>query len=48
MNYINRNNDVVLGKNDLEDLYTFNNFPVFMGCVDQNESQDVLANMEWL
>jgi hypothetical protein len=31
MNYIYRNNDVVLGNNDLEDLYTFKNSPVFHG-----------------
>ena len=47
MNYINRNTDIVLGNNDLEDLYTFKQFPVFMGCVDSDQSQDVLADMSW-
>ena len=47
MNYINRNTDVVLGGSTLEDLYTFENFPVFMGCTDQDSSEDVLADMNW-
>ena len=41
MNYINRNKDVILGNNDLEDLYTFNDFPVFMGCVDTPPDKDL-------
>jgi hypothetical protein len=47
MNYLNRNHDVVFGNDDLEDLHTFSNFPVFMGCTDQHPSQDVLADMSW-
>jgi hypothetical protein len=47
MNYINRNIDIVLGNNDLEDLYTFKNSPVFMGCVNQDLSEDILADMSW-
>ena len=47
MNYINRNTDVVLRGSTLEDLYTFENFPVFMGCTDQDSSEDVLADMNW-
>jgi len=47
MNYINRNTDVVFGNNDLEDLYTFKNFPVFMGCTEQNFSEDILFDMNW-
>jgi hypothetical protein len=47
MNYINRNNDVLFGNNDLEDLYTFKQFPVFMGCTDQPPSEDVLSDMNW-
>ena len=47
MNKIIRNNDVVLGNNDLEDLYTFKNFPVFMGCTTQNPSDDILSDMSW-
>lgn len=47
MNYINRNTDVVLGGSTLEDLYTFKNFPVYMGCTDQDPSEDILADMSW-
>jgi hypothetical protein len=47
MNKIVRDNDVVLGNNDLEDLYTFKNFPVFMGCTTQNPSDDILSDMSW-
>jgi hypothetical protein len=47
MNYINRNNDVVFNNNDLEDLYTFKSFPVFMGCTEQNPSEDILSDMNW-
>jgi hypothetical protein len=47
MNKIIRNNDVVLGNTDLEDLYTFKNFPVFMGCTDKDKSTDLLSDMCW-
>ena len=47
MNYINRNNDVILNNNDLEDLYTFPNFPVFMGCVNTPPKDDILSDMSW-
>ena len=47
MNYIDRNKDVVFGYKDLEDLYTFKNFPVFMGCVEQPPSEDILSDMSW-
>jgi hypothetical protein len=47
MNKIIRNSDVVLGNTDLEDLYTFKNFPVFMGCTDKDKSTDLLSDMCW-
>ena len=47
MNKIYRNNDVVLGGFDLEDLYTFKNFPVFMGCTEQATADDIFFDMEW-
>lgn len=47
MNYISRNNDIVFGNEDLEELYIFKNFPVFMGCTEQSSSEDILANMNW-
>jgi 2-polyprenyl-3-methyl-5-hydroxy-6-metoxy-1,4-benzoquinol methylase len=47
MNYIARNQDVILGNNDLEDLHTFKQFPVFMGCTEQSPSEDILSDMNW-
>jgi 2-polyprenyl-3-methyl-5-hydroxy-6-metoxy-1,4-benzoquinol methylase len=47
MNNIERNRDVVFNNPDLEDLYTFKNFPVFMGCTDEDETFDVLSDMSW-
>lgn len=47
MNKIIRNNDVVLGNDDLEDLHIFKNFPVFMGCTSQDSSKDILSDMNW-
>jgi predicted SAM-dependent methyltransferase len=37
-----------LNENDtLEHLFTFNNFPVFMGCSNEPKSNDIAFNMEW-
>jgi hypothetical protein len=47
MHKIVREKDVVLGNNDLEDLYTFKDFPVFMGCTTQNPASDILSDMSW-
>ncbi len=47
MNYINRNNDVILNNDDLEKLYTFKDFPVFMGCVETDIKDDIKADMSW-
>jgi hypothetical protein len=47
MNRIMRDTDVVLGNNDLEDLYVLRNFPVFMGCTDEDKSTDLLSDMNW-
>ena len=47
MNLIDRPFDIVSGSNDLETLYTFDNFPVYMGCTDQDISQDISTNMNW-
>jgi len=47
MNKIIREVDVVLGNSDLEDLYTFKNFPVFMGCTNNDKSTDILSDMSW-
>lgn len=47
MKYINRKESVITGKLNLEHLYVFKNFPVFMGCTDQNESEDIKADMSF-
>lgn len=47
MNLIKRNNCVISGNNDLEPLYSFLKFPVFMGCLDQPESDDLKQDMCW-
>jgi hypothetical protein len=44
---IERNNDVVFNNNDLEHLHTFKNFPVFMGCIEDEPSKDILFDMRW-
>ncbi len=43
----NRSKSLLTGKKNLEHLYTFKNFPVFMGCVDSSEKKDIFADMEW-
>jgi len=45
--YIERNKSVITGKENLEHLYTIKNLPVFMGCVNSNPDDDVIADMEW-
>ena len=46
MQYIMRNNCAVSGASDLEPLYTFKNFTVFMGCTEQPYKNDIFADME--
>jgi hypothetical protein len=45
--HISRDTDVVNGVEDLEHLYTFEKFPVFMGCVNHPIQDDLLENMSW-
>jgi len=47
MNLIERTQCAVTGKQDLEPLYSFQNFPVFMGCLNQPESKDLKQDMLW-
>lgn len=44
---IERNADVITGFRDLEPLYTFRNFPVFMGCSNAPQNEDLLADMSF-
>lgn len=45
--YIERNNDVITGKEDLEHLHTFKDFPVFMGCTSADRTKDLTADMSF-
>jgi len=47
MKLINRNYDIISGSHDLEDLYTFKNFPIYMGCTDRPIDDDILVDMSW-
>lgn len=47
MKMIERNQCVISGKEDLELLYRFDAFPVFMGCVDHPPEDDLTAEMAW-
>jgi len=37
----------ITGAEDLEELYTFKDFPIYMGCTDQPEHLDVYEDMIW-
>jgi hypothetical protein len=47
MQFIERTTDVVTGSDNLEDLDTVSNFPVFMGSVEGDPFEDLTANMSW-
>lgn len=48
MKYILRNKSIITGKKNLEHLYTFKNFPVFMGCVDEpDKRKDLRSDMSF-
>lgn len=47
MKLIERNTCAVTGSKDLESLYTFKKFPVFMGCTAEPEDCDIKIDMEW-
>lgn len=44
---INRNIDIINNSEDLEHLYTYKNFPVFMGCTENSLSNDIFFDMSW-
>ena len=46
MKTIKRDRCVLTDTDDLTEVYTFKDFPVFCGCVD-SESEDVLCDMSW-
>jgi len=45
-NSIIRSNSIITNKPNLEELHTFKNFPVFIGCTDKDLSDDILEDME--
>lgn len=47
MEYIDRKKSIITGKENLERLHTFHDFPVFFGCVDHAPEKDVKADMSW-
>ena len=47
MNVIERTQCAVTGSSDLDPLYNFANFPVFMGCLNQPEEKDLKQDMSW-
>jgi hypothetical protein len=47
MKLIERTHCVISGNDDLEPLFSFPDFPVFMGCLDQSESSDLKQDMNW-
>lgn len=48
MKYILRNKSIITGKKNLEHLYTFKNFPVFISYVDKtDEGKDIKAEMSF-
>ena len=47
MNKIHRDYCVFTHNKDLELLYKFSNFPIFMGCVETPPEKDLFADMDW-
>jgi SAM-dependent methyltransferase len=47
MKLIERTRDVVTGSTDLEDLHTLKDFPVFMGSVEHDQTEDIVCDMSW-
>jgi hypothetical protein len=45
--YIERTKSLLTDEPNLEHLYTFEKFPVFVGCVETPESEDLVADMVW-
>ena len=47
LNYITRDESLISRKKNLEHLFTFSNFPIFMGCTSENVDKDIFADMTW-
>jgi hypothetical protein len=44
---IERKVDMITGSSNLEDIHSMSKFPVFMGCVEHSETEDIFAEMTW-
>ena len=44
---IKRDKAVISGKSNLENLYTFKDFPIYMGCTDEPFEDDICLDMKW-
>ena len=44
---ISRNKEVIYGKQDLETLFEFKKFPVFMGVTQKKSKTDKFFKMRW-
>jgi len=42
-----RESDILFGGKDLEQLYIFKKFPIFIGCVNKNSAKDIYYPMKW-
>ena len=47
MELVSRSKNVISQSKDLEVLHSLNSFPVFMGCVEHDESKDLHADISW-
>jgi hypothetical protein len=48
MEIIKRNQCLITGNTDIEHIYTFKRFPIYMGCTeDLDSSSDLFADMKW-
>lgn len=47
MKLIERSSCAITKAQDLEPLYTFEQFPVFMGCTDKPITEDIKIDMDW-
>jgi 2-polyprenyl-3-methyl-5-hydroxy-6-metoxy-1,4-benzoquinol methylase len=47
MKLIDRKNCVLTNENDLQHLYTFKKFPIFMGCTENDIDTDIAVDMNW-
>lgn len=47
MKLIKRDKCLLKQKNDIDELFCFNEFPIYMGCVETDVSDDIFLDMRW-